>query len=104
MKTHVTAALLAASAGLANTMATSHQLCAETSFFDRGNWYCKNVNLITYENVGRAGHYNEVINMNQQTGECQFAKKAISGPLAPFNEPVSDIYPISVIYYQQPRV
>ncbi|KAM7219178.1 putative TOS1-like glycosyl hydrolase (DUF2401) domain containing protein [Rhypophila decipiens] len=90
MKIQITVTVvLASAAGVANAMATSHQLCAETSFLEKGNWYCKPVQLIMYQNVGRAGSYKEVVNMNQETGECQFANKSFSGPLAPFNEPMS---------------
>ncbi|KAM7208089.1 target of Sbf [Naviculisporaceae sp. PSN 640] len=90
MKAKLTAAtVLASAAGMAKAMQTSHELCAQTSFFEKGNWYCKPVSLITYENVGRAGTYQEVVNMDQQTGECQFAERDIRGPLAPFNEPMS---------------
>ncbi|KAM7206626.1 putative TOS1-like glycosyl hydrolase (DUF2401) domain containing protein [Rhypophila sp. PSN 637] len=90
MKIQITVTVvLASAAGVANAMATSHQLCAETSFLEKGNWYCKPVQLIMYQNVGRAGSYKEVVNMNQETGECQFANKSFGGPLAPFNEPMS---------------
>lgn len=88
VKKFTTATVLASAAGMANAMSTSHELCAETSFFEKGNWYCKAVQLITYENLGRAGSYKDVVNMDQQTGECQFADKPYGGPLAPFNEPV----------------
>lgn len=90
MKNKIAAAVLASATviRIGNAMATSHQLCAETSFFEKGNWYCKPVQLITYENVGRAGSYKEVVDMDQETGECRFAERAYGGPLAPFNEPV----------------
>ncbi len=89
---------LAAAAALVATTAsavvvprdsTSDQLCAGKSFQEKGNWYCQPVRHITYQNVGVSGRYKEVVNMNQETGSCEFRDRDFSGPLAPFNEPVS---------------
>lgn len=54
--------------------------------------HCRPVQHITYHHVGGAGQYREVVGMDQQTGTCQFATRQISGgPLAPFDEPVSQV-------------
>lgn len=67
----------------------SEQLCEGTAFEEKGNWYCQKVQRVTYQNIGKSGQYKEVVGMNQQTGACEFAPRQFSGPLAPFNEPVS---------------
>lgn len=67
----------------------SQQLCQGTSSKEQGNWYCQKVQRVTYTNTGKSGQYNEVISMDQTTGKCQFGPRQFSGPLAPFNEPVS---------------
>ncbi|KAK3996815.1 putative TOS1-like glycosyl hydrolase-domain-containing protein [Cladorrhinum sp. PSN332] len=55
-----------------------------------GNRYCAPVSHVRYKvNVNSAGSYREVINMNMNTGQCDFQDKKYSGPLAPFNEPIS---------------
>ncbi|KAJ4296076.1 target of Sbf [Collariella sp. IMI 366227] len=56
-------------------------------FQEQGISYCNPVQGITYENMGSSGQYNEVIDMDDQSGECKFAPRQFSGPLAPFNEP-----------------
>lgn len=80
---------VATSAAVVVRGTASSQLCAGSSFEEGGNWYCRPVNRITYQNVGTSGVYNEVVSMDQQTGNCEFRPKQFSGPLAPFNEPVS---------------
>ncbi|KAK3310629.1 putative TOS1-like glycosyl hydrolase-domain-containing protein [Chaetomium strumarium] len=73
MRTNAVAAMLAvAMAGTAHSASPGRQ-----------------VQRITYANVGASGQYNEVVSMDQETGECRFAPRNISGPLAPFNEPLS---------------
>ena len=58
-----------------------------------GNRYCTAVNHVKYKlNVAGSGSYPEVVGMNFDTGECQFRDKPYSGPLAPFNEPVSSFH------------
>ncbi|KAK5658765.1 hypothetical protein OQA88_1576 [Cercophora sp. LCS_1] len=82
-------ALAVGAAVLSRSTSTSQQLCAGKSFQENGNWYCQPVNRITYNNVGSSGEYQEVVSMNQETGECEFRPRKFSGPLAPFNEPMS---------------
>ncbi len=64
------------------------QGCTGSSTFDVGNYYCGLGNHILYSNVGHAGSYKAVTNMDD-SGNCQFADAAFSGPIAPFNEGVS---------------
>lgn len=60
-----------------------------------GNRYCTAVNHLKYKlDVAGSGSYPEVVGMNFDTGECQFRDKPYSGPLAPFNEPVSFSYQV----------
>lgn len=50
-----------------------------------GNYYCSKANVITYHNVGHAGVFDRVVDMNG----CQTVQQAFSGSLAPFDEEVS---------------
>ena len=69
---------------------TSQENCAGVSFDQGGNWFCRAVGQVTYANGGQpAGQYSQVVSMDQTSGQCQFGEKKYSGPLAPFNEPVS---------------
>ncbi|KAK4165738.1 putative TOS1-like glycosyl hydrolase-domain-containing protein [Cladorrhinum sp. PSN259] len=55
-----------------------------------GNRYCASVSHVSYPlDVNRVGFYQEVVNMNLDTGTCDFKEKHYSGSLAPFNEPMS---------------
>jgi hypothetical protein len=82
---YATAAVLASSVGVARA---GVQGCTGMSAFDAGNYYCGLVNHILYSNVGHAGSYKVVTNMDD-AGNCQFSDAAFSGPVAPFNEGVS---------------
>ncbi|KAH8880072.1 hypothetical protein GQ53DRAFT_788904 [Thozetella sp. PMI_491] len=69
---------------------SSVETCAGSSFNENGNWFCKAVGQITYSHfAGSAGHYDQVVGMDTSTGQCSFGQKDYSGPLAPFNEPMS---------------
>ncbi|KAL2136291.1 hypothetical protein VTI74DRAFT_4526 [Chaetomium olivicolor] len=68
---------------------TSQQFCQGKTFQEQGNSYCKSVQRVTYESVGISGQYKEVVSMNDRSGDCQFAPRQFSGPLAPFNKPLS---------------
>jgi hypothetical protein len=94
MKPPITVGLVASAIGAVNAAVvargtSSDQLCAGKSFQENGNWYCQPVHHITYQNVGVKGEYQDVVNMDQRTGACEFKKREFFGPLAPFNEPVS---------------
>ncbi|KAK3341073.1 putative TOS1-like glycosyl hydrolase-domain-containing protein [Lasiosphaeria hispida] len=79
----------ATGAAVASRAVASQQLCQGKSFEENGNFYCKAVQHIVYNDVGAAGEYKQVTYMDQSTGDCRFESKQFSGPLAPFNEPMS---------------
>jgi hypothetical protein len=87
MRTNAIAAMLA----VAST--------AHSSILDRSPSPGRPVQRITYQNVGASGQYNEVVSMDQETGECKFAPRNISGPLAPFNEPVGHSIHLSLTHH-----
>jgi threonine aldolase len=96
MKPPIIVGLTASAIGAVNAAVvargtSSDQLCAGKSFQENGNWYCQPVHHITYQNVGVKGEYQDVVSMDQQTGACEFKTREFSGPLAPFNEPVSPV-------------
>ena len=64
-------------------------MCAKGSKEVSGNWFCQVVQAIQYSNVGSPGSYQQITNMNSQTGSCQSQTKSYSGPLAPLDEEVS---------------
>jgi len=53
------------------------------------NWYCQEVNAISYTGVGSAASYNKVTGMNPSNGQCSSTPFGYSGPLSPLNEEVS---------------
>lgn len=66
--------------------------CASGSSLLGGNWYCQPVEAIRYMNVGTAGSYKEVIQMNAD-GTCKRRAKPFSGPLSPLDEEVRNSLP-----------
>ncbi|EAQ92800.1 hypothetical protein CHGG_01035 [Chaetomium globosum CBS 148.51] len=94
MKTKIATAMLAMAFAVHAAVAPpgysqSKQLCEGKEVAESGNWYCQKVQRISYENMDREGSYNQVVYMNQETGECKFMPARFSGPLAPFDEPLS---------------
>lgn len=69
---------------------TAADLCHISSKEISGDWFCQNVDRITYVGVGRAGAYNRVVGMDGTTGECKKESKSISGPMAPLHEDVRE--------------
>lgn len=95
MRVSAGVALLVAGIAQATVLprATAAQdLCQGHSVKEAGNWYCQPVTQITYTNVGKVGSYDEVSFMDPTTGQCDFAKKEVSSPIAPFDEGVSELY------------
>ncbi|EXJ88139.1 hypothetical protein A1O1_05067 [Capronia coronata CBS 617.96] len=74
-------ALLAVAAG---TVVTADSNCYE----EKGNWYCSQVDAISYSNFGTAGQYQKVTEMGR-TGLCDFAARPYQGGMAPMDEEVS---------------
>ena len=66
------------------------QECAiGTAQFIKGNWYCSAVDSVSYRNFPGSGHYNRVVHMDTNTGQCIMEKFVYSGSLSPLNEEVS---------------
>jgi len=53
-----------------------------------GNYYCASTNAIIYNNVGFAGSYSEITNMDSSSCACSSSPFSFSGPLAPLNNEV----------------
>lgn len=93
MKVSTALSFLAAGVARATVLpraTTSQDLCNGHAVEEAGNWYCQAVEQITYSNVGKVGSYQEVVNMDPTTGQCDFATKEVSSPMAPFDEGVSE--------------
>lgn len=68
---------------------TNAQACAAGSAQEtNGNWYCSEVNAITYGNFPGHGYYNKVTNMDASNGQCASEQFGYSGSLSPLNEEV----------------
>jgi hypothetical protein len=94
MKVSTALSLLAAGVTRATVLpprgTSSQNLCNGHAVEEAGNWYCQAVDSITYSNVGKVGSYQEVVKMDATTGQCDFATKEVSSPMAPFDEGVSE--------------
>ncbi|KAL2436814.1 PGA52-like protein [Exophiala dermatitidis] len=55
---------------------------------EKGNWYCSQVDAISYSNFGTAGQYQKVTEMGS-AGQCQFAAQSYQGGMAPLDGEVS---------------
>jgi hypothetical protein len=51
---------------------------------EKGNWYCSEVQAISYSNFGTPGQYHKVTNMGS-SGECDFGPESYSGGMAPMD-------------------
>lgn len=54
-----------------------------------GNYYCSQVDAITYTSVGGNGSYDKVTSMGSNTATCSSEPYGYSGSLSPLNEEVS---------------
>lgn len=54
--------------------------------------YCQSTDSITYDNIGFAGTYNNVVKMDSDSCTCQMEPKSFSGKLAPLSEEVCILY------------
>ncbi|KAL2041325.1 hypothetical protein N7G274_005707 [Stereocaulon virgatum] len=54
-----------------------------------GNWYCSEVDAISYANFPGTGYYNKVTDMDESTGECTTERYNYSGSLSPLDEELS---------------
>lgn len=71
-------------------IATSAQYCPSPLEVD-GNYYCSQVDAITYTSVGGDGSYDKVTNMDSNSGTCSSEPYGYSGSLSPLNEEVSTV-------------
>jgi hypothetical protein len=87
MKQFISAAasLLFATSALAQE---KRDLCSDGSTDDGGNWYCQEVQAITYTGVGGSGSYNKVNSMNSGSGTCTSSPFGYSGTMSPLDEEV----------------
>lgn len=67
--------------------------CVESN----GNWYCNQVEAVTYLNLGGSGSYNRVSSMNGATGVCNMTTYNYSGTNAPFDEEVRPLLLIRLL-------
>ncbi|ODQ64660.1 hypothetical protein NADFUDRAFT_83577 [Nadsonia fulvescens var. elongata DSM 6958] len=63
------------------------QALADCSYI-AGNYYCSEIQAVTYENIGFSGSYQEVTAMNAD-GSCNFDSKSFSGTNAPLDQDLS---------------
>ena len=54
----------------------------------KGNWYCSEVTAVTYANFPGVGSYEQVTDMDADSGECSSVRYDYSGSLAPLDEEV----------------
>ncbi|CEP22261.1 TOS1 [Cyberlindnera jadinii] len=57
--------------------------------YEGGNYFCSNVDAITYENVGYSGTYKDVTNMDETTCQCSQESVSFSGSNSPLDEQLS---------------
>jgi hypothetical protein len=59
---------------------TSGQLCrGDSAKAEDGNWYCSEVQTITYRNISQSGAYNRTIRVDPDTGRCTHETISYSG-------------------------
>lgn len=74
-----------ATALVASFTGSATATCVESG----GNWYCNEVEQVTYLNLGKPASYNKVTGMNGETGVCNTSSYSYSGVNAPYDEEVS---------------
>ncbi|KAK4897797.1 target of Sbf [Elasticomyces elasticus] len=84
MKYIITAAALLA----ATVVADKRDLCSDGSTDDGGNWYCQEVEAITYTGVGGKGSFNKVTSMDS-SGTCGSSPFDYSGSMSPLDQELS---------------
>lgn len=70
---------------MASAVASASAACDYIS----GNYYCSETTKVIYENIGYSGSYQDVTNMNEDTGKCTQETKSFSGNLSPLDEELS---------------
>ncbi|KAK5274283.1 target of Sbf [Exophiala xenobiotica] len=75
---------LLAAAGTVVAQDSSSSSCT----LEGGNYYCSQIDAISYSKFGTAGQYQRVTNMDSQ-GQCDFSPTSYGGGMAPFDDEVS---------------
>lgn len=70
---------------LASTILSANAACDYVG----GNYYCNQVEKIIYEGIGFSGSYQDVTNMDENTGECTLLTHSFSGSMSPLDEGLS---------------
>lgn len=70
---------------LASTIMSANAACD----FVAGNYYCNQVEKIVYEGIGFSGSYQDVTNMDENTGACTLQPHSFSGSMSPLDEGLS---------------
>ncbi|PNS21506.1 Protein TOS1 [Sphaceloma murrayae] len=77
-------------AALTSITGVEGQACTQAFTPSGGyNWYCNQVDAVSYLNFGTSGKYNRVSHMDDQTGECKFDESGYGGAIGPFDEELS---------------
>ena len=67
------------------TIATVQAGCS----FVGGNYYCSQTDKIIYNGLGYSGSYQDVVSMDESTGQCSQQAYSFSGNLSPLDEELS---------------
>lgn len=70
---------------LASLSATVNAGCS----FEGGNYYCSETKKVVYKGIGFSGSYQDVTNMDENTGKCTQKSYSFSGNLSPLDEELS---------------
>jgi len=80
---------IASSAIIAATISGAFaDLCGLGSIDVNGNWYCQEVNGITYTGLEGAGSYQKVTNIDPTSGTCSQSTQQYSGSMSPLDDEV----------------
>lgn len=74
---------------IASALVSTSTVVADSCQYISGNYYCNAVSAIQYQNIGFAGSYNDVTEMDESSCVCSSSTKAFSGTLSPLDEELS---------------
>jgi len=57
--------------------------------YDGGNYYCSETKKVVYKGIGFSGSYQDVTNMDEDSGSCSQESYSFSGNLSPLDEELS---------------
>ncbi|KAI5968459.1 TOS1 [Candida theae] len=67
----------------------SVEAAASSCSFEGGNYYCSQTNKVVYKGIGFSGSYQDVTNMDENSGTCSQQTYSFSGNLSPLDEELS---------------